>query len=362
MGFKPDSMMQTQSIKLNGIIYNSGNTDKLFIDSEPKSPWQSAISDFLQNWFDDTDSVPAQTSGSTGIPKNILLSKQCMINSARMTNQFFGLNSESIALLCLPASYIAGKMMLVRALVGGYDLICVEPKANPFEDIHSKIDFAAITPYQLNYSAETLKTKTVSNIIVGGGHVNTKQEEIAAKIPAAMYETYGMTETCSHIALRRFNGENKSEYFKILNGVSIRKDERECLVINAPHLSENEIITNDIVEIFNQNSFRWSGRFDMVINSGGIKIHPESVEKKLAGFIPAAFFISAQPDKILGEKVILVIESTEYTDIQKNELNEAFEKLLSKYEIPKKVYFVKQFVYSTSNKILRKETLSKIIG
>ena len=175
-----------------------------------------------------------------------------------------------------------------------------------------------------------------------------------------MFETYGMTETCSHIALRQFNGENKSDVFRALNGVSIHLDDRECLVITAPHQLNEAIITNDIVEITGKNTFRWLGRFDTTINSGGVKIHPEQVEKKLDGIIPSSFFIASQLDNILGEKVILVIESDDYSASRRAELTASIENRLSKFEIPKAIYFAPEFVYSSANKILRKETLQKL--
>ena len=146
-----------QNIKLNGEIYDCESLDKLLLTAESPNSWQYAIYQFLQNWFDDSDFILAQTSGSTGKPKSIKLPKQSMVNSAKMTNHFFGLDKEKIALLCLPASYIAGKMMLVRALVGGFNLITVEPSANPFEKLKTDIDFAAITPYQLLHSVGSFK-------------------------------------------------------------------------------------------------------------------------------------------------------------------------------------------------------------
>ena len=353
--------MNQETIRLNGSTFDKNNFAKLQKNNESADSWENAIYLFLKNWFDSSEHIITHTSGSTGIPKEIKLNKTAMRNSAQMTNAFFGLDETKTALLCLPASYIAGKMMLVRAIVGGFNLITVEPKANPCEQLEQAIDFTAITPYQLHFSAETLKQKTVKNIIVGGGHVNSMLENLAESIPATMFETYGMTETCSHIALRQFNGAKKSDIFSVLNGVTIRQDARECLVISAPHLLSEEIITNDIVEIFNQNSFRWLGRFDSTINSGGVKIHPEQVEKKLEGTIPSSYFIASQPDDILGEKVILVIESAEYSASQHAVLNQSLEKALDKFDVPKAIYFVSEFVYSTSNKILRKETLQKIV-
>ena len=353
--------MRNETIRLNGEIYNRSNFEQLHFRDEPQDSWRNAIYHFLQNWFDGTDFILAQTSGSTGKPKSIQLSKQSMRNSARMTNQFFGLHAESVGLLCLPASYIAGKMMLVRAMVSGFNLVTIAPSANPFEKLHISIDFTAITPYQLFHSAESLRKVSVRKIIVGGSPVTSKLEQLSENIPSELYETYGMTETCSHIALRQFNGKEKSDCFTILEEVSIRQDERGCLAIKAPHLLKEEIQTNDVVELIGRNSFRWLGRADSAINSGGIKIHPEQVEKKLEGIIPSSYFISSIADDVLENKVVLVIESANYTTQQEAELNVQLQKLLTKYELPKQIFYLPRFSYSSSNKVLRKETLDKAL-
>lgn len=354
-------MITKETITLNGTQYNRSTLDKLHFTNEPEDSWQNSIYHFLQNWFDESDFILAQTSGSTGKPKNIKLSKLSMENSARMTNQFFGLKAESTALLCLPASYIAGKMMLVRALSAGFNLITVEPVSNPFEMLNVPIDFTAITPYQLFHSVQSLRTKSVHQIIVGGSAVTGKLEQLSENIPAELYETYGMTETSSHIALRRFNGNNKSDNFTILDGINIRQDERGCLIISAPHLLETEIQTNDMVELKNEKSFRWLGRVDSVINSGGIKIHPEQVEKKLEGIIPYSYFITSLPDELLENKVVLVLESEPYNVQQKVNLKIQMENILNKYEMPKQIFYLPFFKYSTSNKVLRKETLAEVL-
>ena len=361
MGFKFDFAMTTENIILNGYIYNQENIHELRITNLPQDSGHNAIYSFLQNWFDISDFIPAHTSGSTGTPKTIQLSKQSMINSARMTNHFFGLDAESSALLCLPASYIAGKMMLVRALVGGFNLVTVEPSANPFENLAEPIDFAAITPYQLFHSLESLLTSLVRKIIVGGSPVTSKLESMTQDIPAELYETYGMTETCSHIALRRFNGEEKSDYFTALEGVAIRPDERGCLVIHAPHLLEEEIITNDMVEMVGSNSFKWLGRIDSTINSGGIKIHPEQIERKLDSIIASNFFITSLPDELLDNKVVLVIESETYSSEQEEQLNIQLQGVLTRYEIPKQILYLSPFIYSAGNKVLRKQTLEQAL-
>lgn len=350
-----------QTIQINGELFNERKVDKLYFSDEPKDSWENAIYAFLVNWYDNSNYITASTSGSTGKPKLIQLSKQSMINSARTTNKFFGLDNSKTALLCLPASYIAGKMMLVRALVGGFNIICVEPTSNPFHTLENAIDFAAITPFQLTYSLETLKHKNVNNIIVGGGQVNKTLESQLQDINTRFFETYGMTETCSHIALRQMNGSGRSDNFTILEGITIRCDQRHCLVIKAPHLLENEIITNDIVELKNDNSFRWLGRMDTVINSGGIKIFPETVERKISELLSQNYFITSIPDKILGSIVVLVIESEKFNDVEYQNFLLHLRDFLEKYEIPKRIFFISRFTYTRSDKILKKETLEKAL-
>ena len=354
--------MIIDKIQLNGTQYNRENLSELHFTDEPEDSWRNAIYHFLLNWFDDSDSIITHTTGSTGKPKDIRLRKTAMINSARMTNYFFRLDATSTVLLCMPTAYIAGKMMLVRALVSGFNLLTVEPSANPFENLNQLIDFTAITPYQLFQSAESLKNGLVRKIIVGGSQVTRKLEELVEGIPTEMYETYGMTETSSHIALRRFNGKDKSEYFTVLGGVEIHQTKRGCLVIDAPHLLECEIQTTDVVEIISNNSFRWLGRADSAINSGGVKIHPEQVEKKLERIIPASYFITSVPDQLLENKVVLIIESEAFSAKQELDLKLKMQPLLHKFEFPKQIYYLPDFIYSQNNKLLRKETLSKVIS
>ena len=343
-------------IKLNDLLYDVEKTEQTLQTCED---WEKDIFHFLSEWFNNSATVVLHTSGSTGVPKEILLSKTAMRNSARITNRFFGMDESKTALLCLPASHIAGKMMLVRAIEGKFNLITTKPAANPFTRLRSQIDFVAITPYQLQNSIMSMGKTPIKNCIVGGGSVGLHLEKVAQKIPVALYETYGMTETASHIALRRINGETKSEDFTTLDGVTIRQDSRGCLLITAPHLSDTEFVTNDIVKLTSDNSFRWIGRADTIINSGGIKVSPEAIEKKLETLIDSSFFITSIPDKALGYKVVLIIESNPYSAEKEAELKKNFRYNLQKYEIPKELFYMPQFVYSVSNKILRKETLER---
>jgi O-succinylbenzoic acid--CoA ligase len=326
-------------------------------------PWQQEVIAFLEQWLDANEYVEVKTSGSTGEPKVIRLPKQTMLRSAQMTNARFSLTENSFALLSLPASYIAGKMMLVRALAGNYSLMAVQPSANPFSNpqLHSKaFDFAAITPYQLVHSANDIPLCKVRNCIVGGSPVTLAMEELVQVWPVALYETFGMTETASHIALRRFNGEEKSNFFETLDGVTLSMDERGCLEIDAPHLHTEKLVTNDLVELIDARHFRWLGRFDRVVNSGGVKIFPEQVERKIQDLIDLPFFIASVSHPALGQQLILVIESENLPEHLQNEILEILRTRLDKYEIPGKLICIANFVYSSGNKLLRNETLSRI--
>jgi len=352
--------MNKQTIILNGICYSKDEIANI----PATETWQQVIVDFLLAWFDNNDFVTVQTSGSTGTPKNYQLKKQSMINSARMTNELFGLDNSNVALLCMPASYIAGKMMLVRAIVGGFNLLTVEPSTSPFKNIKQDIDFTAVTPYQMQCILDTVipeETRhalslpiTIKNIIVGGAPVSQSLENQCKDLSANIYETYGMTETCSHIALRKLNAENA---FTVLKGVNISQDDRDCLVISAPHLTDVELHTNDTVEIIDDHHFRWLGRVDYVINSGGVKIHPELVERKLESLITQRYFISSLPDEKLGQKVVLVIESA--TDLPN--LEDSLNQVLDKFEIPKQTLYLPRFICSENGKVLRGESLAVVI-
>lgn len=311
--------------------------------------FEKDLGNFLLDWLDDKETIELMTSGTTGIPKTITVSKQAMVNSAIATGNFFDLHPQDKALLCLPALYIAGKMMIVRALVIGLELDLIAPTSS-LDDLQSdkKYDFVALVPLQAENSFD--KLNQFKKIIIGGAKVS---DDLAIKLKnrnADIYETYGMTETITHIAAKKI-GE---EYFEILEHVTIATDDRNCLVINAPRISDVSIITNDIVEIQNETQFKWLGRYDNVINSGGIKLFPEQIEAKLASVLSNRFFITGQPDAILGTKLVLVIEGKEQ-NIDNSIFNE-----LDKFEKPKEIIFVSEFVETETKKLNRNKTIQKI--
>lgn len=319
------------------------------ISTDQSKIWND-VNQFISEWYSTNIEMDLKTSGSTGKPKSISVKKDWMQNSAELTRKTFGLKKGDSALLCMPMKYVAGKMMVVRALELGLDLKVVEPSSNPLKYMDEIIDFAAMVPFQLENSLNDLDQ--VKTLIVGGGQVSQQLIEKLQKISTQIFETYGMTETLTHVAIKPLNGPNISDLFRALDGIRFEKDDRGCLAIHASALNPVPIVTNDLVELIDENSFRWLGRFDNVINSGGIKIIPEVVEAKLLSIIPNnRFFINGESDESLGEKVVLVVEG--------NVIEISFDSL-EKFEKPKEIYFISEFLETESGKIRRGETL-KII-
>lgn len=314
--------------------------------------WIVSIAQFLENWFDDSEYLVVKTSGSTGKPKNIQILKSRMIASAIKTNDFFNLTNNSTALLALSANYIAGKMMLVRALVGRYMIYAIEPQSNPLSAINYTIDFAPLVPMQVLPFLE--EPHTVKTILLGGAPVPSSYINLLRKnLNTNYFLSFGMTETISHIALRALNGHSESEYFTCVKGVSISTTTKNQLVIDASDLLDTPLETNDIVSLKNQTEFKWLGRADFIINSGGVKIHPEEVEKRISPYLNKNFFVWKEDDNILQERVVLVIEGNQNT--LKINTSEWYKDLHS-YEKPKAVYVIPTFCYTESGKIKRKST------
>lgn len=326
--------MEYTDIKLDRtIVYYANDSVKLFIEE----------------WYNDKDYIAAHTSGSTGIPKNICLAKNDMTKSAIATCRYFGITDKSKLLLPLSPSYIAGKMMILRAIVSGAELFIETPSNNPIKQDYGVIDLIPIVPSQISSLIKSPYARNLRNIIIGGGAIPINTEKEIIKSGLNCYATYGMTETCSHIALRKIIDNN--ELYEGLPGYSFSIDNRQCLVISAPDFTFKEIITNDIVELVDNTHFKWIGRWDNVINSGGVKIFPEEVEKELSNIIDTPFYITSTSDEKWGEVVTLYIEST---NINIDELNANIKKVLkNRFYIPKKVIMVERFNRTNSGKIIR---------
>lgn len=323
---------------------------------------------FLKDWFSDTKTIAVKTSGSTGKPKVIQLKKEHMYNSALATGTFFNLKEKTTALLCLPTNYIAGKMMLVRALVLGWHLDIVDATSHPLDGNSKQYDFCAMIPLQVQNSLAELQR--IKKLIIGGATISNTLLERLKQIRIDAFETYGMTETITHIAVKKLYSKRDchpersrrislledqnfhKNYFEVFPSVKISLDKRGCLVIDASKISDDKITTNDLVNIIDNSHFEWLGRADNVINSGGIKVIPEIVERKLASILPFRFFIAGLSDEILGQKVVLICEG-KLQDLGSFEI----EKNLSRFEKPKEIYFIQKFIETQNNKLNRKETL-----
>lgn len=329
--------------------------------------FEHSIGDFLLDWLNDSGKIEVRTSGSTGTPKDIVLEKRCMVNSAVATGQFFGLEAGDTALLCMPVDYIAGKMMLVRAMVLGLELDYVEPTSNTLESIGKTYDFCAMVPLQLESSLA--KIEHIKTVIVGGATISDSLRTQVQDKSTEIFETYGMTETITHIAARKVNHSESvtaegttdarlENLFKTLPNIAVSKDSRGCLVIDCPKVSKQPVVTNDFVEVVSDTEFRWMGRYDNVINSGGLKLIPEQIEAKLIEIIDGRFFVAGLPDKKLGQKLVLIVEG----NVDVKMLFERIDSLkkLDKFEVPKEIFVLPKFEETDTGKIRRKETIRLI--
>ena len=338
-----------------------------------------SVSDFLIEWFSDSPTVNLHTSGSTGKPKLIVAEKSRMIASAKMTLDYLGLKPGDTALLCLSVNYIAGKMMIVRAIVGGLNLLIGDLSSNPLQNEERHIDFAAMVPLQVynSFRDNNGRFSRIGKVIIGGGAIDRNEENLYSTLPNEIYATYGMTETLSHIAMRRINGDKRSPYFTPMDGVEVwvkEESETQCyektgtLVINAPSLCAETLYTNDNVEMRSDGTFRILGRKDNVVCSGGIKLQIEEIEAKVANIIHVDFAISSKPDEKLGEKLVLVIEdskerhvATSSSALLSSYLGFDLTACLEKYEIPKEVFYILHLPRTESGKIAR-ATLKQILS
>jgi o-succinylbenzoate synthase len=352
-----------QILMLSGIPYSKEMALQLAARrlSDAKTPdWERSFFSFVQTWWDDVPTLTVQTSGSTGTPKSIVVEKERMMQSAMMTCSYLQLQQGDKALLCLPTDYIAGKMMVIRALVAGLDLYRVSPSGHPLRHLPvMTFAFTAMIPMQvfhsLRDSRERESLKAIQHCIIGGAPVDSVLEQELLSMPNAFYMTYGMTETLSHIAMRRLNGAKASGFYEPFPHVHVSLSEEETLIIHAPLVAEMVIKTNDIAQIFEDGQFEILGRKDNIINSGGLKFQPEVLERKLHSLFSEAFMVTSVPDAVLGEKVVLLIEhpEPEKEHLDLDELNEKMRDLLSAYEQPKAIYICSKLPHTPNGKLDR---------
>ena len=323
---------------------------------------------FCNQWLHGKQEFDFLTSGSTGNPKKITFRRDQLEESARLTGQALKLEPGYNALICLDTNFIAGAMMLVRSLVIGMNMILRTPTANPLQEIHEKIDFAAFVPYQIITLLEQspLELDKLKTVIIGGATLKTEVIDLLQKRSPSFYATYGMTETITHVALQKLNGLNRQDSFQLLPGISASTDDRGCLTLHVPHLGNQAIITNDLVTLLEENKFRWLGRYDRVINSGGVKVQAEKIEgvvdtifQKLK--IHKRFFVNGIPDQKFGEQVVLVLEGAKLNPDQEEALKVQLAQHLNVYEIPKSLFYIDRFRVTLTQKIDRVSTMKILI-
>ncbi|MGU3377357.1 AMP-binding protein [Chryseobacterium sp. M5A1_1a] len=321
--------------------------------------FEKKIEIFLEEWISGSEMVKVQTSGSTGIPKIFDIEKEKMINSAVMTCNFLELKEGDKALLCLPVEYISGKMMVVRSIERKLKLMITEPSLNPVGDLNEEIDFCAMTPLQVENSLD--KLHLIKNLIIGGATVSESLKNKIFKMNLNrsnyIFETYGMSETLSHIGLKQLMPEPE-DYFTVFENVSISLDERGCLTIFAPNVNDEVLKTNDLVEIKNDKQFKFLGRIDNVINSGGAKIFPEALETLVKKEIPNEAIFVGLPDESLGQKLVLIVEGKESEELMGIISQIVFEK---KFHKPKEIIFINTIPRTPNGKVNRIK-LHKIVS
>ncbi len=319
---------------------------------------------FLEQWMGESDSIISYTSGSTGKPKDIELSKSAMKASAVATAKAFDIemdheqtdNKQGVICSPLSAKFIAGKVMIVRALEWKTDLICIPPSGNPLVFLDRNVDFMVMTPHQLARSFELgdeTKLNQIGKLLLGGSPINKELEDKINSVKTPIFIGYGMTETMSHVALRRLNGTDASNIYHAVDGVHFSLDDRDCLVIHASHLGLYELVTNDVVALLDEYTFSWLGRFDHVINTGGVKVFPEMIEEKIESIILQPFYISCQNDKVLGEEVVIVLEGELPNPDTISNWKSQMSAILGKYEMPRKWISKEEFVYTHTGKLIR---------
>lgn len=346
------------------------NTHQLTADLVPESltGYEKIAWQFCHDWLSRQEQFTLHTSGSTGTPKPIQLTRRQMAASAAMTGRALNLQSGDSALVNLNVQYIAGVMMLVRSLELDLHLTIVEPSSAPLVAFQADaiFDFQSYVPLQL----QTILTQTPEKlwiihsakaILVGGAPISQALEEQLQIIQAPIYQTYGMTETVSHVALRRVNGAERQDFYQALDSVFFERDERNCLIIHAPALTDAPVVTNDVVELRSSTTFHWLGRADNIINSGGVKVQAEKVEQALERIfsemgIQCRFFVTGLPDERLSESVTIVIEGELLNKESENSIFQKLQTSLSRYEIPKRILYIPQFAETPTGKVNRGAT------
>ncbi len=361
-------LAQELTLRLNGEVYSAQNIRAKLqayrsASSETKSKEEEIHEDvliFLHEWFTPSPEIEIQTSGSTGKAKRLKASKEAMLSSAEMTCTFLGFGKETNALLCISPKYIGGMMMIVRAMLYNMHLSLAGVQSNPLLQVDEQIDFIALVPMQvqaiLDEPSSKDKLKAISQVIIGGASLNDKLLKELKGFPNAIYSTYGMTETLSHIALRRLSGKGASILYQALPNIQLNLSEKGTLSILAPYIYEEWLHTNDIVKLNEDNSFEVIGRIDNVVNSGGVKLQIEVLEEEIRKIIPQPFALTSVPDERLGNALVLLLQDdtkgTNKQEAKRNLLNK-LKKALPPYSAPKDIIYCTEIPLTENAKVDR---------
>jgi O-succinylbenzoic acid--CoA ligase len=359
------------SIWINGEIYKVAD----YINPKRLDQLNSFAKDIISFIIDlrsGKKEFKIKTSGSTGSRKVISIHRDQMIASAEMTLSFLDIRKGGRALLCLNPNYIAGIMMIVRSYIGKLDLFALSPSSNPLldEQLNYDFDLTALVPYQLyeilNKRRSTSNFKKIAYVLIGGADLPERLKDKMQSFHNNIYLTFGMTETVSHVALKRISGEHVTDYYEVPHGIEIDLDDRGCLTVTGRITGGKRIVTNDLIDLVDNKRFKWKGRIDQVINSGGIMINLKDLDIRIRSIFQQAnilndFFIASRADQQLGEKIILILQ-TQNKVTDKERIRHLLKKKLSKYDVPKEIHTVSQFRLTETGKIDKHIIIKSISG
>ncbi|SNR63012.1 AMP-binding protein [Hymenobacter mucosus] len=366
-----DSDLLPVSLLLNGREFFYADIQQYPANSPTDlNGYEARVLDFCRQWLNGAQEFGLRTSGSTGQPQSITMSRRQLEASARRTGDYFDLGPGDRMLVCLNCEFVGGLMMLVRAFERRMHLTIVEPQADPLALVPPKaeFDFTSFVPLQLRAvlaAGHTSRLNRMKGILVGGAAVEKSLEREVQQLRVPVYVTYGMTETASHIALRRLNGSAPTPYYHVLPGIHVAQDQRGCLTVRADVTQDQLITTNDRIQLVDAHTFEWLGRADFVINSGGVKVQAEKVELVLEVALTELnlgrrAFVAGRPDKRLGEQVTAYLEGKALSTTQQQQLQELLNQRLDKYEVPREYVAVPAFSTTASGKLDRLSTIRSL--
>lgn len=352
-----------QRLTVDGVTMSGLDAERTFAKAMSKGgrsgrEWQQDLHSTIFHLTLMASGLPATTSGTTGPAKQYRIPRRDLVNSARLTGDTFGLKAGDRVLHCLPCDFIAGKMMVVRAFVLALDIHFIDPRGSILGNlkVNDRFRFTAMVPLQLHRIIQEDRERVerqFDTILLGGGPVSDALREDIRDLDVKVYQSYGSTETVTHVALRHLNAPDGEDSFTAIGRVHFGRDPRGCLVVYTPHLSIKQHVTNDLVELVDDTRFKWLGRYDNVILTGGKKIFPEQLEARTAGILPYPHYFTSVPDDLLGQAVMLVLE----TDRPEDEvLPEVLNKLmvtLHPHELPRRVQALRRIKRTSGGKLIR---------